>query len=571
MQKIIIKHLAGSKSNQIETFALPIQEMVFGRENACQVIFDPEKDDLVSRKHCKITVQNENQFFLTDLDSRNGTFVNNAKITSPQQLYAGDVVQLGKGGPQFTFDLDPRPQSAPKATRLGEAAPTVAATRETRIDPVPGAATASNPEQSQTKTSTFDSSKPVSVGRNTVERLITQAETNSRKKMINIGAGIIGLIVAVSGYFGFQNYQGKAELENTVIQQIDKENEKKIAELKASQGLTAADIFKKSGNSTVLVEMSWKLIHIPTGKQLFQREVCTKTQRGKCAPVYKYYNGVVEPELAVDGVPIGGAGSGSGFVVNENGFILTNRHVAASWQTSYDTFKPGILKVCLDADCSRHKQLWLDENNSLFASLGKWVPSQAIYKPLHGKSVEGRHDYLDVTFPKTGLRIPARLVRTSDTADVALIKIDVPESMQPVEMGSDDTVSAGDNITVMGYPGISPDIKVKMNSQDPFNREGEVRQIPEPTVTGGNIGKVIQGSAATVSDSVNSYHSDMGDVYQLTVNATGSGNSGGPVFNDKGHVIGIFTYGSFKSGTAISFAVPIKHGQEIMGIHKLVQ
>lgn len=580
MQKIIIKHLAGSKSNQIETFALPIQEMVFGRENACQVIFDPEKDDLVSRKHCKITVQNENQFFLTDLDSRNGTFVNNAKITSPQQLYAGDVVQLGKGGAQFTFDLDPRPQSAPKATRLGEAAPTFATTRETRIDPVPGAA-ASNPEQSQTKTSTFDSSKPVSVGRNTVERLITQAETNSRKKMINIGAGIIGLIVAVSGYFVFQNYQDKTEQDNKFIHR-DNEYEKKIAELKANQGLTAADIFKKYGNSTVLIEMSWKLIDIPTGKQVFQKEGCY-APKGKCVskkmPWYIYINGTVEPFLDLEnGKPIGGSGSGSGFVVSENGFILTNRHVAAGWQTQMRNFSlPGILVVCNDNMCSEPKMLELpdDQNNEYVASLNNWVPSKAKMlgqKPLHGKRVEGRNDYLDVTFPKTGLRIPGGKVTPSDTADVALFKIDVPQSLEPIEMNADDTVSAGDSITVMGYPGVSPDGVVKLNCQDRLGGDCEVRQVPEPTVTGGNIGKVIQGSATTISDSVTGYFSEMGDVYQLTVNATGGGNSGGPVFNDKGHIIGIFTSkATDRSGTTITFAVPIKHGQELMGIHKLVQ
>ena len=59
----------------------------------------------------------------------------------------------------------------------------------------------------------------------------------------------------------------------------------------------------------------------------------------------------------------------------------------------------------------------------------------------------------------------------------------------------------------------------------------------------------------------------MGDVYQLTVNTTGSGNSGGPVFNDKGQVIGLLTYGkSDQSGTQISFAVPIKYGRELMDI-----
>ncbi|ANE54534.1 MULTISPECIES: trypsin-like peptidase domain-containing protein [Methylomonas] len=580
MQKIIIKHLAGSKANQTDGYELPIQELIFGRETNCQVMFDPEKDDLVSRTHCKITVQNENQFWLTDLNSRNGTLVNNAKITAPQQIYAGDVVELGKGGPKFVFDLDPRPPAAAKATRFGDAPSPVAATREVRVEPSLDAL-AGIPKTSATNVSAENAEPPRTIGRNTVERLITQAETNSRKKMINIGAGIIGVIVAISGFLAFQNYQSKAELQSE-LDRSKVEQGKQIAELNANKALSSSDIFKSFGNATVFIESSWKLIHIPTGKQIFQKAGCV-TKAGKCItesrPWYIYIDGTVEPFLDIDsGLPIGESGSGSGFVVEPGGFILTNRHVAASWLTQNRNFSfPGFLVVCGDENCSKHEiaELRYEKDNKYIASLNSWVPSKSKMlgkKPLHGKIVEGRNDYLDVTFPKTGLRIPAHLVRVSDSADVALIKVDVPQSLPVVQMSSEDAVTAGDAITVMGYPGVSPDVAVKMSSQDPFNREGEWRQIPDPTVTGGNIGKVIQGSATTMSDSVNGYFSEMGDVYQLTVNATGSGNSGGPVFNDKGHVIGIFTSKrTDNSGTVISFAVPIRHGQEIMGVHKLVQ
>jgi serine protease Do len=58
--------------------------------------------------------------------------------------------------------------------------------------------------------------------------------------------------------------------------------------------------------------------------------------------------------------------------------------------------------------------------------------------------------------------------------------------------------------------------------------------------------------------------STFGDYYQLAINTTGHGNSGGPVFDDHGKVIGIFTAGLATAGAAVSFAVPIKFGLELM-------
>ena len=84
----------------------------------------------------------------------------------------------------------------------------------------------------------------------------------------------------------------------------------------------------------------------------------------------------------------------------------------------------------------------------------------------------------------------------------------------------------------------------------------------------GNIGRVIRGSDANSSDGV---VSTMGDLYQLTVNSTGGGNSGGPVFDDQGHVIAIYTSGRALAGATVSFAVPIRYGMELMGVNKVTR
>jgi S1-C subfamily serine protease len=82
--------------------------------------------------------------------------------------------------------------------------------------------------------------------------------------------------------------------------------------------------------------------------------------------------------------------------------------------------------------------------------------------------------------------------------------------------------------------------------------------VPVPTLSQGNIGRLIKGSAVTESGN---YYSIFGDSYQLTINSTGAGNSGGPLFDDQGAVIGIYNAGN----TTISFAVPIRYGSELMG------
>jgi S1-C subfamily serine protease len=57
----------------------------------------------------------------------------------------------------------------------------------------------------------------------------------------------------------------------------------------------------------------------------------------------------------------------------------------------------------------------------------------------------------------------------------------------------------------------------------------------------------------------------LGDAFQLSINSTGAGNSGGPVFNSSGKAIGLFTYGSCNIGDAcVSHAVPIKHGRFLL-------
>ena len=49
----------------------------------------------VSRRHAEL-IRRDGEYFVRDLESRNGTYVNNEKITGEHALKEGDIVRLGQ-------------------------------------------------------------------------------------------------------------------------------------------------------------------------------------------------------------------------------------------------------------------------------------------------------------------------------------------------------------------------------------------------------------------------------------------------------------------------------------------
>lgn len=71
-------------------YILPQGEVLIGRDKICHICLDGE---LVSRKHAKITIRNNNPV-IEDLQSDNGTFVNDVKLTGSRILQHGDRIRI---------------------------------------------------------------------------------------------------------------------------------------------------------------------------------------------------------------------------------------------------------------------------------------------------------------------------------------------------------------------------------------------------------------------------------------------------------------------------------------------
>ena len=119
--------------------------------------------------------------------------------------------------------------------------------------------------------------------------------------------------------------------------------------------------------------------------------------------------------------------------------------------------------------------------------------------------------------------VPARVFHQLEDSDIAILKLD-PEHLlygfSPLELGSRDLAETGEAVYALGFPDIDPDPD---NDDDQFRpshflNKVSIKGILTEITTWGEI-----------------------DVYKTNA-AVGSGNSGGPLINEEGQVLGINSY-----------------------------
>jgi sigma-B regulation protein RsbU (phosphoserine phosphatase) len=78
--------------NAKQTYQLDKDRVLLGRNSNCDIVF-PANDFAISREHACI-VRQQDKFFIEDMGSRNGTFVNNTQISSRLELKDSDKIRI---------------------------------------------------------------------------------------------------------------------------------------------------------------------------------------------------------------------------------------------------------------------------------------------------------------------------------------------------------------------------------------------------------------------------------------------------------------------------------------------
>jgi S1-C subfamily serine protease len=224
-------------------------------------------------------------------------------------------------------------------------------------------------------------------------------------------------------------------------------------------------------------------------------------------------------------------GKGSGFFINPSGYIATNAHVtsdthegAANGKRALFMQFVGVLARDYGMDPRQAR------NNPQIISA---VANQAGTEP---REFEHIHHVVIPDGSVFPFEIKAYGAPTGEGKDVSIIKIEV-KNAPILRLGDSDRIQLQDHITVFGYPAAAD------TSQ---SETLDAKSALEASITDGKV-------------SAKKNAADGSPVLQVSAPAT-HGNSGGPVLNDRGEVMGMLTFrGDMVNGQEVSgfaFVVP---------------
>ena len=100
------------------TFVFDLQEVRLGRSSANDIVFDPVIDGAVSRRHAVLRCTGGRSWVVEDLQSTQGTYLNDRRVGEPSPLRSGDVLTLGVDGPNITVVWEATEESSTETEKL---------------------------------------------------------------------------------------------------------------------------------------------------------------------------------------------------------------------------------------------------------------------------------------------------------------------------------------------------------------------------------------------------------------------------------------------------------------------
>jgi serine protease Do len=217
---------------------------------------------------------------------------------------------------------------------------------------------------------------------------------------------------------------------------------------------------------------------------------------------------------------------------------------AAAGMTEPDlpTLVATLLPSVVNITTTRYEAVKIPQGQSVMAQVAQ--PDKSIWfgtgfiVTTDGYVVTNKHVvYNGVSFTVTfsdGSQLPAHLLAESCCADIAVLKIEGDRPFTPAKIGDSDTLRQGDFVIAIGNP----------------------------------LGFQSTVSTGIISALNRDFHFTQFDDYIQTDAAINEGNSGGPMFNAKGEVVGVnsalYTTDTSAGNIGIGLAIPINDAKFVV-------
>lgn len=262
----------------------------------------------------------------------------------------------------------------------------------------------------------------------------------------------------------------------------------------------------------------------------------------------------VNPEAGAIEVNVDEYLTGSGFIIHPDGYIATNSHVASAETVKLMLASENALSALFENALllsDEEMQMFLQSDSEAFTKqVLRYVIDHsefdlkqeiAVLRPESEKRNIG--DLITEGFPAETISVNPNFVE--DERDVAILKIGETD-LPALPLGHSDELAVGKNAFIFGFPATA-----ELNQNN----------ASEATFT--------QGVVSAIKSSTNRDFK----IFQTDAKVS-EGSSGGPLFNERGEVVGMITFQTAElsrvTGDNFAFALPIEILKEATESRNLV-